>query len=110
MSKYRKEDLEHLSRIFKALSNPNRLEIFLKMMSGCIDEKCCSGNEWVKCCQGDFIKKLGLAPSTVSHHIKELKHAGLIKIKRKGKGTECWLDEHALLAMTGLFKLSGEKT
>ena len=73
--------------IFKALSNPGRLEIlkfiYSSGMSGMIEGEasCCE-----KCsCMGDIVKKFNLAPSTISHHAKELVRAGLVKVERDGQ-------------------------
>jgi len=37
------------------------------------------------CNVGDISKSFDLAPATVSHHLKELKNAGLINMERRGK-------------------------
>jgi ArsR family transcriptional regulator len=73
--------------IFKALSNPSRLEIlkfvYSSGISGTIQGKavCCE-----KCsCIGDIVGKFNLAPSTISHHTKELVRAGLVKVERDGQ-------------------------
>ena len=104
MSKYENEQVEHMAKVFKALSNPHRLNIFLKMMAGgCAPEETCSINLDC-CCVGTFIKQLGLAPSTISHHVKELKQAGLVKVAKRGKTVECWLDQDAIKAFMGFFE------
>jgi SAM-dependent methyltransferase/DNA-binding transcriptional ArsR family regulator len=43
-------------------------------------------------CVGDLGRDLGIAPSTVSHHVKELHHAGLIRTERKGQTILCYVD------------------
>ena len=73
--------------IFKALSNPSRLEI-LKFIyesgfTGTLEGKslCCA-----QCsCMGDVVEKFNLAPSTISHHAKELVRSGLVKMERDGQ-------------------------
>ena len=91
MSKYKSSEMEGLSEVFKALSNPNRLRIFLELL-----ECCAPGTRWSeeagRACVGDFSKSLGLAPSTVSHHVKELHRAGLIRTERRGQAVELWID------------------
>lgn len=95
MSKSRHEQIEQYAEIFKALSNPNRLRIFLRLMA------CCAPGtvhtvENGAACVGEIAQGLDLAPSTVSHHIKELYRAGLIRIKRQGQNVECWIDPAVL--------------
>ena len=96
MSNYRDtqtNDAERLAEAFKALSNPNRLKIFLQLMNCCEPGTVCSikdvtTNLKTKCCVGDLGDGLDIAPSTLSHHIKELNRAGLIQMERRGQGVE----------------------
>lgn len=67
-------DAEQFALISKALADPHRFEI-LKQIAAAKDAPTCS-------CVRDF---LGLAPATVSHHLKELESAGLITLERHGK-------------------------
>jgi ArsR family transcriptional regulator len=39
---------------------------------------------------------MDIAPSTASHHLKELRQAGLIKTRRRGRMVECWVDPQVL--------------
>lgn len=41
---------------------------------------------------GELGKDIEIAPSTLSHHLKELNHAGLIMMERKGQHIECWIN------------------
>ncbi len=61
------EELILTAKTFKVLKNPVRLHI-LKTLSKM--NSCCYSN--------DISKKLNISPSTLSQHLKELKHAGLI--------------------------------
>jgi ArsR family transcriptional regulator len=48
---------------------------------------------------------LGIVPSTVSHHIKELRRAGLIRMERRGQKIECWVDPEVLKELAGFFSV-----
>ncbi len=103
MLNYRNENLEKMAGMFKALSHPNRLRIFLRLISCCVpgtvhrlDEE---GSKYV----GDLGRDLGIVPSTVSHHIKELRRAGLIRMERRGQKIECWVDSEVIKELAGFF-------
>jgi ArsR family transcriptional regulator, arsenate/arsenite/antimonite-responsive transcriptional repressor len=109
MSKYKAKNIGQYAEMFKALSNPNRLRIFLRLISCCspgtvwsIPEKSTSDLE--RCsCVSDLGQDLGIVPSTLSHHIKELRHAGLIRMKRKGQKIEYSVDPEAVEALKNFF-------
>ena len=98
MSNSRKlEDLDRLAEMFKALSCPQRLRIFLKLTEFCGPTGRCSPTvEGARRCVGDLGRDLGLAASTVSHHLKELRQAGLMHVERCGQRIECWLSQDAV--------------
>jgi len=62
-----------LSAIFRVLANPARIAIlqYLSSQKGCI----CN----------DLVAEIGLAQPTISQHLKELKHMGLIRGEIEGK-------------------------
>ncbi len=96
------QELEDAARMFKALSNPHRLRIF-KTLSCCWAGQVVTGPaENFSNCQREFAERLGLAPSTVSHHFKELRQAGLIHMKRDGKDMLFWVDDKAVKALRAL--------
>jgi len=105
MSNNKTESVEKFSGIFKALSNPNRLKIFLRLVSCCVPGTVWSFEPQEGACVGDVAKDLEIVPSTVSHHIKELRQAGLIKMKRSGQKIECWVDPEALRELEGFFQM-----
>jgi len=104
MSNFRNEDSERLAGAFKALSNPHRLSIFTRLASCCLPGGTCNTETDMRECVGAVGKNLGLAPSTISHHIKELHRAGLIKMKRRGQTIECWVDPETLDSLAEFFK------
>lgn len=92
MSKYNPYDVDELSEAFKALSNPNRLLIFQRLLTCCEPGTVCSTDSMNGFCVGELGEELAVAPSTLSHHIKELQRAGLIKTQRRGKNVDCFVD------------------
>jgi ArsR family transcriptional regulator len=70
-----------LAKVLKALSHPNRLELYLeiaKAQETSFESDC-------KCLIHDIIKSLKIGAPTVSHHLKELANADLIITERQGK-------------------------
>jgi DNA-binding transcriptional ArsR family regulator len=111
MSNYRNDRMENISEMFKALSNPNRLIIFSRLISCCTPGTVCSADAGMRACVGELGQDIGIAPSTVSHHIKELRRAGLIRMKRRGRKVECWIDPDTLRDLAEFFsKPAGNQT
>jgi DNA-binding transcriptional ArsR family regulator len=111
MSIYRLNDLTTYAEAFKALSNPNRLAIFLHLIACCPPGTSWSCDEEMKRCVGDLGKGLNIVQSTISHHIKELRRVGLIRVAKRGRYSECSVDGETvtLLAdlLTGRMSLGG---
>jgi ArsR family transcriptional regulator len=108
MSNIREEHILEYAEKFKALSNPNRLKIFLRLVTDCcltISEDETEVRSQGCACVGDIGKFLGIVPSTISHHLKELRQAGLIKMERRGQKIECWIDPETVTAMKAFFAL-----
>jgi ArsR family transcriptional regulator len=63
------QTLEEVATILKSLADPNRLRIFDILMQG--DSCNCELNE-----------KLGLPPNLLSHHLRVLREAGLVRSRR----------------------------
>jgi len=80
-------DDRQFSLIAKALADPNRVEM-LRRIGEAKDAPTCS-------CVRDW---LGLAPATVSHHLKELENAGLVRLERHGKFASLILQRDVLKA------------
>ncbi len=64
-------------QVFKALSCDSKIKILEMLLKKDND------------CSFVISDKTGLSPSTVSRHLKELKDANLIEMKKNGKNTEC---------------------
>lgn len=96
MSNYRNIRIGSLASRFKALGHPNRLEIFWRLASCCVPGTRCVQGEGTRRCVGELAADLNIAPSTVSHHIKELHQAGLIATERCGREIRCWVEPSVL--------------
>jgi DNA-binding transcriptional ArsR family regulator len=101
MSNYH-DDVHRFAEIFRALSNPNRLQIFLRLVSCCPPGTKCSTDTATRLCVGELGKNLEIDSSTVSHHIRELRQSGLIHMERRGKNMLCWIDPETVLATAKL--------
>lgn len=88
-------NINHAAAAFKALAHPHRLAIFLRL-ARCCQKHGCGPAECARLCVGDLGRGLGIGQPTVSHHLKELTRAGLIRTCRAGQATECWVAEATL--------------
>lgn len=78
-----------LAHIFRALADPNRLAIYELVRERGADHASVSR----------IAEEFDLALSTVSHHLKELRTAGLIRCERAGQTVYCSTDPDALAAI-----------
>jgi DNA-binding transcriptional ArsR family regulator len=88
-------NIKKAANAFKALAHPHRLAIFLRL-SDCCQRRGLDARECSRFCVGELGKGLGIGQSTVSHHLKELTRAGLIRTSKCGQTTECWVAETTL--------------
>jgi ArsR family transcriptional regulator len=81
-------DAERVAGVFRALADPTRVRILSLVAAS-------PGGEACVC---NLVPPLGLAQPTVSHHLKVLTEAGLLR--REKRGTWAWfrLDHDALRA------------
>lgn len=101
MSNYESQ-ADLLAMMFKALGNPHRLAIFHRLTTCCRPGTRCDLAS-VRFTVGQLGEGLGIAPSTLSHHLKELHRAGLIEMQRQGKEVKCWIDPVVLERLAGFF-------
>lgn len=85
-------DTNKAAKIFKALSNPNRLELYLKIAEANESSFETKG----ECFVYDIISSLSIGAPTISHHIKELLNADLISTEKKGKFLICKVNEELI--------------
>ena len=101
--------LSNYTKIFKALSNEQRLKIFMMIYKNCCaPEGSKVGSEFrlggESCCGAEGLEKaftkicecMNLSRSTISHHFKELQNAGLIICEREGQTFRCRANEQAV--------------
>lgn len=93
-----------LSEMFKALGNPHRLALFHRLTQCCVPGTACSTEQAIYASIGELGEGLEIAPSTLSHHLKELHRSGLIAMKRRGKQVECWVEPATLNQLATFFK------
>ena len=95
-------ELSDLANAFRALSNPNRLAMYLELLR--------HRERSVKTCAlQDLMALLDVGAPTVSHHTKELVGAGLIEVEREGKFIHCRLNEPVRSRLARFFALKGER-
>jgi len=83
-------DAKVMAKAFKALSNPNRLTIYVEILKrhrARLDEECGG------CLIADVMSSLQIGAPTVSHHVKELVNASLIEVERQGKFVNCHIND-----------------
>jgi ArsR family transcriptional regulator len=106
MSNHESSEVDRLAAAFAALSNPQRLRMFIKLASSCCApepgaRKLRRGTSF--CCATEAGEGLDIAASTVSHHLKELRQAGLVHVERRGRRIECWASEDTLQRLASFF-------
>ncbi len=80
-----------VARIMKALSNENRLRLFLEIATR-------QGTEFEArgCLISEIMGLFTLSPPAISHHLKELAGAGLITTERRGRFVVAHIDPDAI--------------
>jgi DNA-binding transcriptional ArsR family regulator len=94
-------DTKTMTKIFKALSNQNRLELYLKIAEA-HEASIETGGE---CCVADIISCLNIGAPTISHHIKELANADLITTEKRGKFLICRVNEKLVTEVSNMLAL-----
>ena len=111
MSKCRNEKFVRLSAMLKALSNENRLRIFVRLIQCCPPGTRCEVQGQFTQCVSELGKDLSIVASTLSHHMKELRQAGLISMERRGQKMECWVEPEIVEELSGFFgELNGQES
>jgi ArsR family transcriptional regulator len=82
---------EQMGEVFKALGDPVRLGI-LRLLPD-TDDCCCAVYN-----VSELAEELGVSQPTVSHHLKILKHAGIVHCSRMCRDVYYWIDRPVLEA------------
>jgi len=94
-------DTKKMAKIFKALSNENRLELYLKIAEA-HEASFETGGE---CCVADIIACFNIGAPTISHHIKELVNADLVTTEKRGKFLICRVNEQLVTEVSNILDL-----
>ncbi len=111
-------ELSNYSKVFKALSNEQRLKIFMMIYKNCCSpEGSVVGSEFqlkgesCRSVKGGLEKAftkicdcMNLSRSTISHHFKELQNAGLITCEREGQTYRCRINEDVVDSIKDFLK------
>ena len=106
------------ARIFKALSNEQRLKIFMMIYKQCCspsgsggisefnvnDTSCCPVSKSIERAFTKVCECMNLSRSTISHHFKELQNAGLITCQREGQTFRCSVNEDVIESIKKFFE------
>jgi ArsR family transcriptional regulator len=94
--------------LFKALGDEHRLKILRFIATG--NPACCATGDGICAC--DLIDEVGLAQATVSHHMKILADAQLVRGEKRGRWVYYSLNQegfrHALSFLTPFLDTSNQ--
>ena len=98
-------NLTEMAQIFSLLASERRIqliEILKAKAFDCRNPATCDLSE--RCCNvGELAEELGIAVSTTSYHIRELRLAGLIQTQRRGKHVYCTINRDTIAHVAHFF-------
>lgn len=97
---------QQIAKAFKALSNENRLAIYLEILRH--REGVLKPDDACGCMLADIIHSLKIGAPTISHHMKELLNADLVVVEKQGKYIHCRINTETQKALEDFFSLSGQ--
>ena len=99
-------DRTEIAHIFSLLASETRirlLEILKNKAFACHDTESCDLSE--RCCNvTELAEALGIAMSTASYNIKELRRCGLVHTQRQGQQIFCSINEKAIQDIIDFFE------
>lgn len=100
-----------LHTVFKALGHPKRLRIVERLMQRA--HNCCEVNKVQNCCLeeptcnfGDLADELQIPKSSLSLHLKELRHAGLVEQIKHGRMVSLHINPQRLNEIKDFFEIT----
>lgn len=100
-----KMNTKKLAKVLKALSNPNRLGLYLEI----VKKNETSFQSSCECFIADIINSLNIGAPTISHHLKELVNADLITTERRGKYLIAKVNEKTIDEVSSMLALKRNK-
>ncbi len=97
-------DVHRLSKAFRALANPNRLQLFLNLLEE--SRLDLAKGRVHDCFHAGLLRNLKIGAPTVSHHVKELENAGLIETHQEGKQLICTIRPEAMRALRAILEVA----
>ena len=99
-------EIKKLAKVMKALSNPNRLELYLEIVKKNEASFKTGGETFVN----EIIDCLNIGAPTISHHLKELSNAGLITTDRRGKYLIAKVNNEIIEEVGSILRLRNDKS
>jgi len=98
------------AQVFKALSNENRLKVFEIIRRGRYSADCCKdeappeGIPSNAVCVCEILDQLNVSAPTLSHHLKELRNAGIVDVYNHGQWSYYNMSEGVLEMLAAYFR------
>lgn len=94
-------DVGRLSKVFRALSNKNRLQLFMNLLEE--SRLDLAKGRTHDCFLASIINNLRIGAPSISHHVRELEAAGLIETTKEGKQLVCSIRPEAMEDLAAFF-------
>lgn len=91
-----RDQASRLSDVFKALGHPTRVQVMNLLV-----------NSPFAACAYDLQVAMGVPQSTLSHHLKQLVNAGLLRRQQRGSWAYYSIDRDAMRALEAVVDLDG---
>ena len=106
--------MEDLSQAFKALGHPHRLalvRLLIDQAITCESSPEAADDPAASCCDfAELADEIGVGKSTVSHHLKVLRQAGLIEREQDGRQVRCHVNADRLDELRSFLNLDSAPT